>query len=165
MRKVKGSWKQVGFILGGTWMQKKRLNNSSNSFWVMADWHWHSYRTTSLAWIRTPLACIILQLQKPKKTKTSFLHLEVSAGLNLCFSSTVRSLIHLHPCCLHFNTAAIELAQKQTAPDTVRKCERTVSIVPMAMPPSTLMHCQEDISHTDTQMAGEQRAKQSVSVV
>lgn len=58
---------------------------------------------------------------KKKKKKAYIYHLTISpnhilatpSGSNPRFSSTVQTLIHLHFCCLHFNTAAIELAHNR----------------------------------------------------
>lgn len=81
---------------------------------------------------------------------------------SLVYPSAVQTF-HLHRCCPHFNT--YEAGTEQTTPDTVRTCWDTVSLVPMALPHLALLRCQEDISHNDTQMAGEQTGTQSLSMM
>lgn len=60
-------------------------------------------------WLKTSLWISSHNSQKPHPDATQR---SLPAGLNPCFSSSVHS-VHPHGCRLHFNTAAIELAQSR----------------------------------------------------
>lgn len=98
---------------------------------------------------------------KPQRQRNPSLNQRRGPWITLysCYSQTAQPWIGAAAAAAHVST------RPELADGGLRlwycSCGRTVSLITVALPRLALMRCQGDISHTDTQMAGEQRASQS----